>query len=167
MNVKYIGKPAGIMFVTGLLVLALMPAVVSADDTHAEHQDSHEFHKNVIGVFGGITDDDHHDAAFTLGLEYERRLSAKFGIGVIAERAYGDLDFSVYAVPFAYRTGHLKLYVAPGIEDSKHHGSEFLVRLGLEYGFEVGGYEIAPQFNIDFVNDEEVLVLGLVFARGF
>ncbi len=75
--------------------------------------------------------------------------------------------FNVYAVPFAYHTGHLKIFIAPGIEDSDHHGREFLLRLGVEYGFEVGNYEIAPQFDIDFVDGEEVLVLGLVIARRF
>lgn len=167
MNFRSLGNLAGIVIAAASLALVLMPGAACAEDTHDEHHGSHDFHANVFGVFGGITDEDHHDPAFTLGLEYERRLSAEFGIGVIAERAFGDLDFSVYAVPFAYHAGHLKLYAAPGIEDSRHHGSEFLFRLGAEYGFAVGEYEISPQFNIDFVDGEEALVLGLVFARGF
>jgi len=69
-------------------------------------------------------------------------------------------------VPFAYHTGRWKYYVAPGAEDSEH-GSEFLIRLGLEYAYEVGTWEISPQLDIDFVGGEKVLVLGVTFGKGF
>ena len=60
-----------------------------------------------------------------------------------------------------------KLYAAPGIEDG-HHGTEELLRLGVEYAFEMGeGWEVAPQVNVDLVDSEDVWVFGLVFARGF
>ena len=54
------------------------------------------------------------------------------GIGAFVERVYGDLDFWVLGVPFAYHIGQLKLYVAPGLEDVSDE-SEFLVRVGTEY----------------------------------
>jgi len=40
------------------------------------------------------------------------------------------------------------------------------VRIGFEYGFEKGAWEISPQLDVDFVDDEEVYVIGVVFGRG-
>ena len=60
-----------------------------------------------------------------------------------------------------------KFYIAPGIEDSDAHGSESLVRLSAEYAFEKGAWEISPQLAVDFVDGEEVLILGVVFGKGF
>ena len=78
----------------------------------------------------------------------------------------GDLDFWVYALPFAYHSERWKFYVAPGVEDGDE-GSEFLARVGGEYAFAAGTWEISPQLNVDFVDGEEVFVLGLVFGKGF
>jgi hypothetical protein len=94
-------------------------------------------------------------------------LNEPFGIGVLAERTFGDADFWVYAVSFAYRVDRWKFYVAPGIEDSDDHGTESLVRLSAEYAFEVGSWELSPQLAIDFVDGEEVLIMGVVFGKGF
>ena len=150
-----------------LLAACVAPQAVIAESEHGEHAESHDFHRNVIAAFLGVTSKDRREEAFTFGLEYERRFTPSFGLGVLAERATGDLDFWVYAVPFAYHTGRWKLYAAPGIEDSDHHGSEFLFRIGVEYGFEVGKFEVSPQFDIDFVDGEEVYVLGVTIGRGF
>ena len=72
----------------------------------------------------------------------------------------------MYAVPIGFRAGRWKLYIAPGIEDG-NHSTESLLRLGAEYAFEVDGFEIAPQLAVDLVDGENVIVLGVVFARGF
>ena len=117
-------------------------------------------------MFIGITSESRRERGLALGVEYERRLSNSFGIGLLAEHTFGDLNFWVYAVPFAYHTGRWKLYVAPGIEDGDH-GSESLLRIGAEYGFEVGEWEISPQLDVDFIGGEEVWVLGVVFGKGF
>lgn len=126
----------------------------------------HEFHRNFLAGFIGVTHEDRRDNGLALGIEYERRLNKSFGIGLLAEYTIGDLDFWVYAVPFAYHTGRWKLYIAPGIEDGEG-GTESLVRLGAEYAFEVGEWEISPQLDVDFVDGEEVLVLGVVIGKGF
>lgn len=157
-----------------LLLLALVAsAPIRADEsTHADapsHASAEHHHDNALGFFvGGATEEaGSRESGLALGIEYERRLSPRFGIGGIVEHTYGDLDVWVYAVSFAYHAGPWRLYAAPGIEDT-HHGSERMLRLGVEYGFPVAGWEIAPQFDIDFVDREaEVLVIGLTFAKGF
>jgi hypothetical protein len=52
------------------------------------------------------------------------------------------------------------------VEDGEH-GSESLVRLGGEYAFEFGAWEISPQLNVDFVDGDQVAVLGVSFGKGF
>lgn len=129
---------------------------------HGEH-----FHKNVAGVVLGITHAGRRKNGPALGLEYERRFSDSFGVGGVIEYTGGDADVWVAAIPFAYHVGHWKFYVAPGVEDG-HHGTEELLRLGGEYAFELsGGWELAPQLNVDFVDGEDVWVFGVLFARGF
>ena len=93
-------------------------------------------------------------------------LGATFGIGALAEHTFGSLDAWVFAVPAAIHSGPWKFYVAPGIEDSER-GTESLVRVGVEFGFEVDEWEIAPQIDVDFVDGEEIFVIGVVFGYGF
>ena len=94
-------------------------------------------------------------------------MTDSFGIGVFAEHTFGDDEFTVFGVPFTYKVDRWKFYIAPGIEESDAHGTESLVRLSAEYAFEAGTWEIAPQLAVDFVDGDEVLVLGLVFGKGF
>jgi hypothetical protein len=136
-------------------------------ESAAAHEDAHGTHKNILSFFAGVTHGGRRKNGAALGIGYERLLNKKFGIGVLAEHTFGDADFTVYAVSLAYRYDRWKFYVAPGIEDSDAHGSESLVRLSAEYAFEKGSWEISPQLAIDFVDGEEVLILGVVFGKGF
>jgi hypothetical protein len=149
--------------------LLLASGPLTAEEASQAAGQEHGHHDNAIGFFVGLATEEagSRENGAAVGIEYERRLSDQFGIGGIVEHTYGDLDVWVYAVSFAWHAGPWRLYAAPGIEDT-HHGSEGLLRLGIEYGFPVGGWEIAPQFDIDFVEREaEVLVIGVTFARGF
>ena len=157
-----------------LLVFALaVPDAACADDGTGNADSGHSgatgHHDHAIGLFLGFAAEESgaREDGVALGIEYERRLSDRFGIGGIVEHTYGELDVWVYAVSFAYHTGPWRLYAAPGIEDT-HHGSEKMLRIGVEYGLPIGRWEIAPQFDFDIVDREsEVLVFGLTFARGF
>jgi hypothetical protein len=155
-------------FLTLSSALAVFPAMAETDHVEPPHGlESGHYHKNVLGVFAGVTHAGRRKNAPALGIEYERRISESFGIGGVAEYTAGDAEVWVALIPFSYRVHHWKFYVAPGIEDG-HHGTEELVRLGGEYAFHLsGGWEIAPQVNVDIVDGEDVWVFGLVFARGF
>jgi len=155
--------PAGTFLI--IAIAALLPITVSAE----EHTTEHAYHEHVLGVFVGAAHEDfgRRENGFVLGVEYEYRLGPRFGIGAIVEHTYGNLDTWVYALPLAYHSGPWKLYAAPGIEEAEG-GSERILRLGAEYGFHAGGWEISPQVDVDFIGREgEVFVLGLTFARGF
>jgi hypothetical protein len=149
-----------------LLAISLPSAEPQSSGGSEGHGDAH-YHKNLVGVFTGITHVGRRENGAALGFEYERRFSEKFGVGVVAEHTFGDADVWIAAIPFAFHTGHWKLYAAPGIEEG-HHGTEELLRLGAEYAFELSdGGEIAPQINVDLVDNEDVWVFGVVFAKGF
>jgi len=164
-----------ILFVELAVLVSAVFSTVGASPAYAEesehesesvHEAAHGFHPNFLGAFVGVTSESRREKGIPLGIEYERRLNKYIGIGLVAEYTFGDLDFWVYAVPFAYHTGRWKLYVAPGIEDGDH-GSEPLIRIGAGYAYEVGEWEISPQLDLDFVDGEEVLVPGVVFGKGF
>jgi hypothetical protein len=87
-------------------------------------------------------------------------------VGVTADHVWGDFNTSVYVLPAAYHRGPWKFYAGPGIEDSDE-GSEKLLRVGVEYGFHAGHYEISPQIDVDFVDGEHLFVFGFVIARPF
>jgi len=158
-----------------IVVLALLLIVVGAPSAFAQtsehespsdHEATHDFHPNLLALFVGVTSEERNDSGLTLGIEYERRVNESFGVGLLAEYSFGDLDFWVYAVPFAYHTGRWKFYIAPGVEDGDH-GRESLVRIGGEYAYKVGAWEISPQLDVDFVGGEQVAVLGVTFGKGF
>ncbi len=150
-----------------LMVQILSIGLAAADSQHdAKATDGHEYEENIVGLFVGLAKEGRRENGFALGVEYEYRLNSQFGIGAIAEHTFGDIDAWVFAIPFAYHSGRWKMYMAPGLEDGDA-GTESLVRIGAEYGFHRGKWEIAPQIDVDFVDGEEIFVIGVVFARGF
>jgi hypothetical protein len=162
------------LFLALLFPMWVMPVYAqTVDHASSEHEpasshgNSHGSHKNVFSLFAGVTHAGRRENGAALGIAYERLLNKSFAIGVLAEHTFGDADFTVYAVPFAFRVNRWKFYVAPGIEDSDAHGTESLVRVAAEYAFVAGSWEISPQLAVDFVDGEEVLILGVVFGKGF
>lgn len=152
------------IFLTVMLMFLANPVV----GEEAEHPATHEYHRNSVAGFIGITDEGRREKALTLGVEYERRLSMDFGVVFSVERALGDLDFTVLTVPFAWHRGPWIFSAGPGIEFPDHEGdNEFLVRGSVLYTFDRGGYELAPKLAMDFVDGEVVLVVGLIVGYGF
>jgi hypothetical protein len=160
------------MTAIGLLLSLLLvsPAFGETGDheTVSGHEITHDYHKNLVVGFIGYSGETRRENGATFGIGYLRRVNKSFSVGALVERTTGDLDFWVYALPIAFHTGNWKLFVAPGIEDSDHHGSNFLVRVGAEYAIDIGNnWELAPQISVDFVNGEQLGVLGIAIGRGF
>jgi hypothetical protein len=157
-------------------LLALLGAVASApaqadaaSAANFSYSHAHGYHTHTLGIFIGAASDNlgHRDEGLALGMEYEYRLNKPFGVGAIVEHTYGNLDTWVYALPLSYHRGRWKIYAAPGIEDG-HHGSESMLRVGFEYGYRVGAWDIAPQVDVDLIERErDVFVVGLTILRGF
>lgn len=150
-------------------ILVLLSAGAMAEESSdAEHGESHRGHKNTVAGFLGITGEDRRDRAATVGIAYTRWLTPTMGIGVVAEHAFGDLDFTVVAAPLVFRFGQWDFFAGPGWEFPDHNdGSEFLIRAGAEYIFEQPGYEIAPTLMLDFLDGDVVIIGGVAIGFGF
>ena len=152
-----------------MLVLAAFPQGTPAQEGHREGTED-SFPMHVAGLFVGNSSEDRRSGdprdGFTLGLEYEYRTSAAWGVGISVEHAGGGIDSGVAVLPLARHHGPWKVYAGPGIE-RRDEGEEALFRLGVEYGFQFREVEVSPQVDVDFVDGERVLVIGVVFAREF
>ena len=99
-----------VILAAGLSAVGTSPAYAEESEHESEsgHEAAHDFHPNFLGMFVGVTSESRREKGIALGIEYERRLNKSFGVGLVAEHTVGDLDFWVYAVPFAYHTGRWK-----------------------------------------------------------
>ena len=141
---------------------------VGASAEESGHGAGHHAHDNLIAGFVGITGQDRRERALTFGVDYNRWISPSIGIGIAIERALGDLDFTVVALPVSYRRGHWKFFAGPGWEYSDYYDDNiFLGRVGVEYAFEKDGYEVAPKFMLDVIDGDVVVVGGVAIGLGF
>jgi len=156
---------------------------------HGEGSSAHHgrAHINEVAVFLGATDEKGHDTEGTWGFDYKRRIAERWAAGLIFDYAGGDLRNAILApsISFWPGLGNLQLLGAAGVEFHKgrsggghekadHDGGTdsdetyFLVRLGVGYDFHIGeSFGLAPQVNLDFVNNEEVWVYGVAVTYGF
>lgn len=142
-----------------LAILGPEPAVASDEEHEAEHS------KNVIAGFIGLTHE-RRENGLALGVEYERRLTDTVGIAVSAERTWGDFDFWVVAVPVYFGGEHWRFGLGPGVEVVEG-STEPLARFVVSYSMEGENLHYAPALAIDFVDGEQVYVLGVAVGFGF
>ncbi len=172
-------------------VLAMLHGGAVAAQEHQDGEATHETHRNHLALFLGgtskVAGSELPTTAFTIGVDYERRVGDLFGIGLAADAAIGEheRDFLVLLPLYAHPVGGWKLLVAPGVEVGKevvHEGdveaeSEgetggtegfFALRLGTEYAFDFGQFSIAPGLYFDLIGkSRNAWVYGLVFGYGF
>ncbi len=147
-----------------LFLLVVPPGIVIAESEQEEHGEVH--HRHRLELFLGNSHEEHMDG-FSAGLAYEYRLNQMFGIGGLVEYVGGDFEEWIGAVPiFVHPYKGLRFLLAPGLV-FEEHGTEFLFRTGLAYEFEIDRLSITPEFNLDFVDGEEILVYGMSIGYGF
>ena len=165
------------------LAMTLAPAAFAAQDEEdapgdASHAGTHEFHRNHLAVFLGITQGGEvhgggkEDNPFTVGLDYERRFTPLLGVGFMADYLAGERREYVIGFPVIFHAGDARFYVAPGWERStdsprRPRENEFMVRLGFLYDFDVGPIILSPAASIDRVDGENLIVLGFTVGWGF
>lgn len=168
----------------------LCPSPYLAQEHHAEGEDAEEaFHKNHLSLFtGGTTESSNGETStsFSLGLDYERRVSRLIGLGLGGEFVFGGDEREALAGLYfiLHPAGGLVLAAGPGVEFAKEGHTEGEVeaqqeesgtethaglRIGILYEFEVGHrYSIAPSIYTDFIEGKEpTFVWGLAFGVGF
>ena len=141
------------------VLLVANPAAASDEGHESEHK------KNVIAGFVGLTHE-RRENGLAVGIEYERLINESLGIAVVAERTWGDFDFWVVAVPVYFRASEWRFGIGPGVEGTGGN-TEGLVRAIVGYEFEGEKVHYAPGLAIDFVDGEQVYVLGIAIGFGF
>lgn len=146
------------------VLLLLLQSAPAAEDPMAQ--------PNHFGLFAGLTSggqqsgDGRDSAAFTVGLDYERRLNQRWGVGVMGDWAFGDRRDYILAVPAFLHIGRaLRFHLAPGVERfrdgaPKDGNSEFLIRTGVAYNLYFESITLTPSLSVDFVHGEQLYVLG-------
>ena len=154
-----------------LLALALAPQPIRAagdESAQGKTKEWAEEGRNDLSLFIGVTRAGG-ESGLGLGLDYERRLSRRFGIGGVIEYTGGDIREGIAAVSLNWHAWkELKLFAAPGVVEFDDGSFGVLFRVGADYGFALGkGFEVAPALNVDFTSDETAIVVGLGFAKKF
>jgi hypothetical protein len=142
---------------------------VESGESAGEH-----FHKNHVAIFIGSTEaEEEHgeqdDPDFTLGLDYGRRFSKLFGIGVMLEFVVEGKREYVVGVPFYIHVGrYAKFQLAPAFHHLSHTGeNEAMLRTGFMWDFSVGKMTVSPALFYDIVDGQNFIVLGAAIGKGF
>jgi len=142
-------------------LIFLIPAAQASDEV-----------KHVPGIFIGTTHFDS-ESEFTFGIEYEYKFTNEWGAGVVYERTndahHGDGTAVVLASLFYHPTKKIRLGIGFGEEriGGGHPHNEDLYRISSAYDFHVGDFGIAPTVAVDFIDDEEAIVIGFAITRPF
>lgn len=164
---------------TILLTAWALILISSYSYSQAHETEMHQSHRHHVGLFlGGTSNFKNEETDFSLGLEYEYRLSKKTGgwsIGLIGELIFAHQTEYLLAMPIVLRVSDAFFFRAgPGIEWAQHgeengHGreTEFFVRFGIGYGFEVDKFSITPTLDFDIFQGHTTLVWGIAIGKGF
>ena len=157
-------------------LLGLSILVVSATAFAEEAvEEEHHHHENHAGIFVGATTSlgDKSDTGFTLGAEYERRLSFidhRIGAGVLVDTAFiaGEKETLLAGfVAFHPYQGLMIMGAAGTVFTGAFDNSVFAVRGGAAYFFELGKVALGPAVNLDHANGENAVVYGVAAGAGF
>jgi len=118
-----------------------------------------------VAIFGGATTIDGTSYG-TVGIDYEHRFGRAWGLGVLADWVLGTgegREVIVAPAVFFHPFDRIRIDFAPGVElIPEEDATEFMLRVGIDYDFEVGDHwVIAPNVNVDFVNDDFIPVCGI------
>jgi hypothetical protein len=178
----YNESPNGVRrFAIGFAVaMAIMAqaAVGLAEDAHhedAEHHHEDHDHPNHFAIFVGSTQSEEHegdrnDPQFTLGFDYERRLSRLFGLGFLADYVIeGHRELLVGIPGFFHVPNGPTFQLAPGWHKAKESGhSGGVVRLGLLWEFDVtSSISLTPAVFYDIAKEDNLWVFGLNVGKGW
>ncbi len=159
-HIKLVGVATALFFTAGT-------AMASDEAEGGLHHESEEHQRNKVELGIANTHTEHGENAFTLAASYNYRFSKAASIGVLGEYAFDPLDQWVFGLPLKFFPGQGWVLVAmPGVEIHGGHQKP-LFRLGVGYEFEMDGYSITPEFNVDWVEDEVEYVIGVSVGFGF
>ena len=122
------------------LVAALVFAPIVVAKGNAHHWETSPHH---LSALVGTTYTKECGNAFTLGIDYEYRVSDFLGVGFVAEYAFEDLDAYTYLlVADLHITNNFIAQIGPGVELHGSHKME-VARLGFLYSIITGLLHVA------------------------
>lgn len=142
----------------------LIPAFMYGQETESKpkHQEEH-YH---ISTFAGYSTDNHGKTGYKLGLEYEYRVSDKFGLGGTFDFTGKDFEifsFSIGSTFYPFRFPLIPV-AAVGFKNSKGDWKPFLRGI-LVYDFHAGNFSLGPMLMWDIYNEEKnILSYGLTIG---
>jgi len=147
------------------LVMSLILVVVFTSSVSGN-----EFHRHHLALSVGNTQEGFGEHGLSIAADYEYRFSRLFGLGGMVEYAGGDFEHWLgFVTMFFHPAEHWEIILAPGTEIEKGtRDRDFIFRTGVAYLFHLGAkYSIAPEFFVDFSENETLFVYGLSFGIGF
>jgi hypothetical protein len=150
-----------------LTVICIM-MLLSAYNAGAEGAAESHAHKHHIGVFFGTTHDSHGEDAFTTGLDYSYLLTDRLSVGLLVDRAMGDIDATVAGLAvFLHPWRGLRMLAAAANEHSHGHDA-YVTRLGVGYDVHAAGLTVSPLIQADLLeHGEENWIYGVSVGMGF
>jgi hypothetical protein len=150
------------------LSLGSIGAIADESDSGSAHGGEEALGKHALAAFVGVTRE-HGENRQTLGIEYSYRINKSWSVGGVIERAERDKD-STLAILFVHLWPYKGLFLGVGA-GRKDPGEERenTLRATIGYEFELGGgWSIAPQANLDVIeNEENEEVYGIAFGKRF
>ena len=148
-----------IILVAALLLFVLFPGNIWGQEE--ENEDPKGI--SDISLFLGASSNSE-TTAFTIGVDYQYRISRVFGVGAILDHAAGDIKSTLVAPALFLHLKKLAFTVAPGAEFSDDE-TTMVLRLGAEYEFELSRFSISPAIFYDTERGgEQTWVYGLSFG---
>ena len=150
------------LLTTGVLPLAAPSAAHEyGDESSPEGGESahhgHAYKNEIVLGIGLIHEGRDNDIAGAF--EYGRRLTEKWGVGIIFERLWGNQTSSIIALPVVRNFNGWNAMIAPGVE-RRSSGNKELIRIGASWHVETGIGLVIPGIAVDFLEVETILVLG-------
>lgn len=163
-----------------MLLLCCLASPLAAQEAEEEGGDKKERRHSIELFVGGVTETEESASGFGIGIEYQRRLSERWSIGIEAlELSTTDVsrDWLVVVPLYFHVTDAFGVKVGPGLEGSKDEpedgeesesSTQFAVRFGAGYEFELGErFTLTPEVNLDLIGGNVTWVYGLSFGYRF
>jgi hypothetical protein len=140
----------------------------------SEGHDEERHHKNHVAFFVGSTEaEEHHgvkeDRDFTMGLDYERRLTRIVGVGGVVDWVVeGNREYLIGVPVYLHVGRHAKFELAAAVQHLSETGENgFVFRTGFHWDFPVGSLSIVPAVFYDFTEEQDFFIFGIGIGKGF
>ncbi len=149
-----------VILVTAFLFFVLLPGNIWGQ----EEKEAPEGKSDISLFLGASSNSD--ETAFTIGADYQYRISRVFGVGAILDYAGGDIKSTLVAPAVFLHVKDLSFTLAPGAEFSDDE-TTMVLRVGAQYEFELSRFSISPSIFYDTERGgDPTWVYGLSFGIG-